>query len=129
MIIFHLFHSNLADMHFEIDKQNFKIRELEKTIFKFKNMCTDSLERDIVRLENRKKELIAELEATDDAILAAQERLRNTNEEVAQVLFQYDGQNLKQLRSSDLDEQYLEEQELLDHVRNQVSIYLRKVLF
>lgn len=111
-------------MHFEIDKQNFKIRELEKTIFKFKNMCTESLERDIVRLENRKKQLIAELEATDEAILTAQERLRQTNEEVAQVLFHYDGQDMKQLRSSDLDEQYLEEQDLLNHIRSQVMLLL-----
>ena len=107
----------VADMHKELDKQNKKITELEKTIFKFKNMCTESLERDIARLEQRKKDLIAELEATDDAILLAQERLRATNEEVANVLLPYNGVNTKQSRPSNLDENYMEEAEMLAHIR------------
>jgi predicted RNase H-like nuclease (RuvC/YqgF family) len=106
----------VADMHIELDKQNKKIKELERTIFKFKNMCTESLERDISRLEARKKELISELAATDDAILAAQDRLRSTKEEVANMLLPHIQSQLT--RSSSLDEQYIEETEMFHHIKS-----------
>jgi hypothetical protein len=107
----------VSDMHYELDKQNRKVKDLERTIFKFKNMCTESLERDITRLENRKKELISELESTDNAILDAQERLRLTKEEVASVIQPYNSQKIQLKRVSSLDEQYLEESDMLAYIK------------
>jgi chromosome segregation ATPase len=76
----------VSDMHRHIEKQNEKIRELEQAIFKCQHICTDSLEKDIIRLEQRKRDLIAELEATDEAILDRQERLQAAREEVNRTL-------------------------------------------
>ena len=112
----------VKDMHKELELQTNKIKELEKTIFKFKNMCTASLERDITRLENRKQELILELEQTDDAIVAAQERLKLAKEAVSNVLMPYNKTNtistIHNHRKTSLEEEYLEEIDLSIHIKS-----------
>ena len=73
-------------MHQEINKQKNKISQLEKIIFKFNNMCTESLENDLARLEKRKVDLINELSRTDDEILEVQERLTMVKSEVEKMI-------------------------------------------
>lgn len=73
-------------MHIEINKQKNRISHLEKVIFKFNNMCTESLEYDLVRLEKRKSDLINELSKTDDEILEVQERIRLVKSEVEKMI-------------------------------------------
>jgi flagellar biosynthesis/type III secretory pathway chaperone len=117
----------VSDLHTELDKQATTIKELERVIFKFKNMCTDSIERDINRLEGRKRELISELESTDEQILIAQERLRAAKEEVANVLLP-NNQKLTNGQyhppTTSLDEQFLEEGELLSFLRTELGEFL-----
>ena len=62
-------------MHRHLDQQAKKVKDLEDTINKFKSLCTESLEDELVRLERRKKDLLMELDETEAAILDRKTRL------------------------------------------------------
>jgi hypothetical protein len=70
----------VSDMHKSLDRQNKKVAELESMVVKYQTLCTSSLEQDIDRLEKRKRELVAELEQTDLAILERQQQLHSLRE-------------------------------------------------
>jgi len=65
----------VADMHRDLDLQRKKVVELEQLVGSLTDLCTESLENEIFRLELKRKELLLELQTTDEAISDRQRRL------------------------------------------------------
>lgn len=76
----------VKNMHMYMDKQGTKIRELEGLVIGMQQLCTESLESEIHRLETKKLDLIKELEATNSAITEKVQKLEETKAAVKQVI-------------------------------------------
>lgn len=121
----------VSDMHRHIEKQNAKIDSLELIITKFQHLSKESVEKEIERLELKKRKLSTELEATDVLIKEMKEKLISINIEVAQIISgrtSIEQANSCQLASPNycslsetnilaLEEKYLEESEMLSSLR------------
>lgn len=85
----------VADMHRDLDLQKKKVADLEELVSNLTELCTDSLESEIFRLELRRKELLLELERTDTAIQDRQHRLENARDDIRNILISSDqGHNI-----------------------------------
>jgi chromosome segregation ATPase len=78
----------VADMHRHLEQQSKKVQELESIIAEFNKLFTDSLEDDLLRLEERKKELQEELESVDSAIHERRSRLEALRSEISRIITQ-----------------------------------------
>jgi len=89
----------VADMHRALEKQNKKVRELESVITQFNKLFTDSLESDLARLEQRKKDLAREMETIDVQIADRRGRLQSTRAEIYQIIAKNDVEHLSGVRA------------------------------
>jgi hypothetical protein len=80
----------VADMHRDLDLQRKKVTELESLVGRLTDLCTESLENEIFRLELKRKELLLELQTTDEAILDRQRRLEAAKDGVRGLLMRSD---------------------------------------
>ncbi len=83
----------VADMHRDLDLQRKKVSELEALVAGLTDLCTESLENEIFRLELKRKELLLELQSTDEAIHDRQRRLEAAKDGVRGLLMQSDQGN------------------------------------
>lgn len=114
----------VADMHRHIEEQNEKMRQLQGTMSKFESICTESLEKELERLAERKSQLIKELEETDESILQKEEELKFVKEEVAKIgqmkISPFDAVSAGKpdTVSTNLEEQYIEETEMFASIKD-----------
>jgi hypothetical protein len=78
----------VKNMHMYMDKQGAKIRELEGLVVGMQQLCTESLESEIHRLETKKLDLVRELEATNLAITEKVQKLEETKGSVKMIISQ-----------------------------------------
>lgn len=140
----------VKDMHSHLDQAKKRNRELSKIIIKFQGLCVDSLENELKRLEIKKSDLHSELERIDREILEKRVILDNTRQEVRNILDSSniiqdeintmksydsnDGENIRNSKkqsqdtisrtSSNLEQQYMEETEMLETCREVVTNFL-----
>jgi len=129
-------------MHRHLDHQAKKVKDLEETINKFKSLCTESLEDELIRLERRKKDLLMELDETEAAILDRKTRLEVIKEEINTIIgkdIENDDRNecihdnesnninspqrgyaqtMNEAKARALEEKYMEETDLLLQVKD-----------
>ena len=75
----------VADMHHHLDFEKQRSKELEDMVSRLQLLCTTGLEQDIERLERRKRELVVELQLTDEAILERQQQLKHVHESLSMI--------------------------------------------
>ena len=72
----------VAQLHSDIETKNKRISDLERLVGQLQQVSTGSLENELFRLELRRKELAAELEGVDTAIVDRRSRLEVARQEV-----------------------------------------------
>lgn len=144
----------VKDLHKDLDDQRSRVRELERALVQLQEVATMSLKDELFRLEMRRKELLLELEETDDAILDRREKLRSTEASIKKVIESesivnslsatatrgdgnraninesFDstegGKSSQEIRGAALEEEFLEETEMLRGIKESLK---EQVLF
>ena len=68
----------VQDMHKDLEYHKTRVGELERTVVQLQEIATKSLQEEIFRLEMRRKEILLELEETDNAILDRRNKLEHS---------------------------------------------------
>lgn len=76
----------VADMHRHLDQQTKKAKEFEEIMLKFKELNIVSLEKEIQRLQKRKKDLAQELAEVDTALIDATQSLQDLQDRMERAL-------------------------------------------
>ena len=143
----------VEDLHKDLDTQRTRVKELERACVQLQEVATKSLKEELFRLEMKRKELLLELEETDDAILDRREKLRSTENSMKRVMESeaignslpvpanrggghraninesfdsVEGKSSQEIRGVALEEEFLEETEML---RNIKELLKEQVLF
>jgi len=128
----------VADMHRHLDNEKKRNKELEAMIMKFQHLCTDSLESELQRLESKKKELLQEIDQIDTSIAQKRLILEKTKDDVRSILTSsktlepstssesilVGDSKIPDEKANELEEQYLEESEWLQNLRDNFSSVL-----
>lgn len=143
----------VKDLHKDLDSQRSRVKELERTCVQLQEVATKSLKDELFRLEMKRKELLLELEETDDAILDRREKLRNTENNMKLVMESeaivgglpaaanrgggnraninesfdsVEGKSSQEIRGAALEEEFLEETEMMRNIKDSLK---EQVLF
>ena len=68
----------VQDMHKDLEYHKTRVGELERTVVQLQEIATKSLQEELFRLEMRRKEILLELEETDNAILDRRNKLEHS---------------------------------------------------
>ena len=137
----------VAEMHADLERKTKKLAEYENLCAHLQRMAVNSLENELVRLEAKKKDLLVELKDTDSAIIDRTVALAQAREEIRRIMAacsnsadghgQGPGVSMAlfpkspgpavdnflaalELKSNQLEEQYLEEIEMVQGIKQDI---------